>query len=60
MTTKLFSCLMAASSVFTAQLGFSNESEARFAYVGTYTTEAPGGWSEAASKIHQLGLVCIQ
>ena len=47
MSTNLFSCLIAAASVFTAQIALADDSEARFAYVGTYTTEAPGGWSEA-------------
>lgn len=29
---------------------------ARFAYVGTYTTGAPGGWSEAAEANHPVGV----
>lgn len=29
---------------------------ARFAYVGTYTRGAPGGWSEEAEKIHPVGI----
>jgi len=30
--------------------------EARFAYVGTYTRGAPGGWSEKAEKTHPTGV----
>ena len=48
--------ILSFASVFLSHLTLAMESEARFAYVGTYTNGAPGGWSAAAEANPPKGI----
>ncbi|MDD7984995.1 lactonase family protein [Lentisphaera marina] len=56
MPQKIFLFISILTFLFPMQLIFANDSEARFAYVGSYTRGAPGGWSSAADTKPPTGI----
>ncbi len=46
----------ASNTAGSATVTAAGKGEARFAYVGTYTRGAPGGWSDKAEKTHPTGV----